>query len=307
MSSRVSKLLLVPLLAVMALPACQRSGPRSAAAPDSTAQALADSLAVRKLVVDFGAHLQQVSLLAPDTTVIRSIRVHYGPYVAPLLLRTWIRNPQTAPGRQTSSPWPDRIDARNFSRKSERVFLVDGDVVERTSADAGPGGEADRIPVQLTIWKMGPHWLITQYEAGARTNGSASGSVDENDPALAPAAAAEVVRAYYRAINARKYADAYILWEAGGAASGKGLVEFLNGFAQTKSVDATVGPPGPVGAAAGSRYVEVPVSLVATTMRGAREKYAGTYTLRRSVVDGATRDQRKWQIYSATMHRESPA
>ena len=61
----------------------------------------------------------------------------------------------------------------------------------------------------------------------------------------------------------------------------------------------TVGTPGPIGAAAGSRYVEVPVRIAARTRAGALQNYSGSYTLRVSVVDGASSEQRSWHIYSA--------
>jgi uncharacterized membrane protein YfcA len=116
-----------------------------------------------------------------------------------------------------------------------------------------------------------------------------------------PAGAAAVVRSYYRAIQERRYPEAYRCWESGGAASRKSFEEFERGFALTVSVQVRIGPPGPLGAAAGSRYVEVPVRLEAETRTGGRQIYSGTYTLRRSVIDGATEEQRTWHIYSANM------
>ena len=51
--------------------------------------------------------------------------------------------------------------------------------------------------------------------------------------------------------------------------------------------------------AAGSRYVEIPVELTATTNDGRTQRFQGTVTLRRSVVVGATLEQRRWHIYTA--------
>ena len=111
--------------------------------------------------------------------------------------------------------------------------------------------------------------------------------------------AAAVLRSYYQAIDHQRYEDAYRLWASGGEASGKTFEEFRAGFANTASVLVDVGPPGPVEGAAGSRYVEIPVRISATTRDGQPQRFAGTYTLRRSVVDGATREQRTWRIASA--------
>jgi hypothetical protein len=118
--------------------------------------------------------------------------------------------------------------------------------------------------------------------------------------------AASVVRAYYRAINERRYDDAYRLWESSGAASGKSFDAFRDGFASTASVDVVLGTPGPIEGAAGSRYVEIPVRITAVATGGGRQAFAGTYVLRRSVVDGATPEQRMWRIYSAKIRPAPP-
>ena len=111
------------------------------------------------------------------------------------------------------------------------------------------------------------------------------------------------IQDYYRAINEHRYRDAYAHWERGGLASGKSLDEFRKGFVRTDRVEITVGTPGGVEGAAGSRYVEVPVRIAARTRDGARQNYSGSYTLRLSVVDGATPEQRSWHIYSAAVRR----
>jgi hypothetical protein len=109
------------------------------------------------------------------------------------------------------------------------------------------------------------------------------------------------IQDYYSAINAHRYRDAYAHWEQGGQASGKSFDEFQEGYAGTGQVEIDVGTPGPVGAAAGSRYVEVPVRIAARTRGGEVQNYSGSYTLRLSVVDGATPEQRSWHIYSAAV------
>lgn len=296
------------LAALLATPACQKS-PRRAAQADSAAVARQDSITARDVVVQFGSRLKDVPLLASDSTLARAMQTQYGGLVSPQLLQKWAADPRHAAGRLTSSPWPDHIEIASMTRKSARVFFVDGSIVERTSAD--PTGEAGRTPVRVVIWGSGVSpkgsrmWMIQDFEQGPA--GATTADLGGSDSQLTPERAAAVVRAYYDAVTARRYQDAYRMWEADGAASGQSLIEFLNSYAQFKTFQANVGAPGPVGAAAGSRYVEVPVQLQTTNRRGTRQDYAGTITLRGSVVDGATAKQRTWQIYAAKITKQQPA
>jgi len=132
--------------------------------------------------------------------------------------------------------------------------------------------------------------------------GAAESPPGPSDTAVASAEA--VVRDYYAAIGARDYAAAYRLWDGEGGASRKTFAEFRAGFAETAAVTADVGAAGRVGAAAGSRYVEVPVRVTARLTNGTGQRFRGTYTLRRSVVTGATPEQQAWRIYSARVTAE---
>jgi hypothetical protein len=116
-----------------------------------------------------------------------------------------------------------------------------------------------------------------------------------------PQDAVAVVQAYYAAIAAHQYPRAYALWSGGGQASGQDAQQFAAGFSDTAAVSVDVGAPGRIDAAAGSRYVEIPVALTATRRDGSVHRYAGAYTLRRAVVDGATDEQRAWRIASADL------
>ena len=114
-----------------------------------------------------------------------------------------------------------------------------------------------------------------------------------------------VLQAYYAAINARDFAQAYAAWSDGGRSSGQTPEQFAAGFADTTRVEVVPGVAGAVDAAAGSRYVEIPVLVVATQRDGSTRRYEGRYVLRRAVVDGATPDQRAWHIASADLRQAS--
>ena len=114
--------------------------------------------------------------------------------------------------------------------------------------------------------------------------------------------AVAIIHVYYEAINAKRYRDAYVCWAEQGAASRQSFEQFREGFAQTDSARVEAGEPSEIGAAMGSRYITIPVRIVAHS-GGMTEMFAGTYTLRRSVVDGATREQRLWRIEGANIRR----
>ncbi|HZW19053.1 MAG TPA: hypothetical protein VFF71_09645 [Luteimonas sp.] len=116
-----------------------------------------------------------------------------------------------------------------------------------------------------------------------------------------PQDAVAVVRDYYAAIGAGSYARAYALWSDGGRASKQTPQQFADGFADTADVVATLGEPSREDPGAGQRYIQVPASITATRTDGSVHRYAGTYTLHRTVVDGATDEQRAWRIASADL------
>ncbi|MGY0505332.1 hypothetical protein [Luteimonas sp. e5] len=114
-------------------------------------------------------------------------------------------------------------------------------------------------------------------------------------------AAVQVIRDYYAAINNGDPASAYALWRGRGEASGQTLQQFRNGYADTVGVSLSIGQPGRIEPGAGQRHIEVPVTLTARHADGGQTRYAGSYQLQRSVVDGADAEQRAWRIRSANL------
>ena len=114
-------------------------------------------------------------------------------------------------------------------------------------------------------------------------------------------AAADVVRRYYSAINARDYATAWTQWGDDGR-PGQTFKGFEQGFAKTRATRVTIGTLPPAEGAAGSVYQTVPVTVEATTDAGARQRFAGSYVVRRvNGVDGASAAQLRWHLDSATL------
>lgn len=116
-----------------------------------------------------------------------------------------------------------------------------------------------------------------------------------------PQAAADVVRRYYAAIDARDFATAWTQWGDAGK-PGQTLQAFEQGFAHTRSTRVTIGRLGPSEGAAGSLYQTVPVTVEAMLDDGTAQRFTGTYTVRRiNDVDGASASQRRWHLDSAQL------
>lgn len=114
--------------------------------------------------------------------------------------------------------------------------------------------------------------------------------------------AAQVVRSYYSAIAHKDYSQAYSAWGNSGSDSQQSFEQFKQGFANTASTSVEVGKPSDSGGAAGSTYVEIPVTVRATTINGTQQQFQGHYVLRRvNDVPGSTAAQRQWHLYSADL------
>jgi beta-lactamase regulating signal transducer with metallopeptidase domain len=136
----------------------ERSEPLSA--PDDAPEAVID------LVKTFGSQFQKVQLVAPAPTPARGILENYSDFVTPELLKKWTDNPETAPGRVGSSPWPDRIDVTGAEKLSETEYAVSGTIILISSAELKDGGAAFVQPIKLHVTKNGAEWKISDVNLG---------------------------------------------------------------------------------------------------------------------------------------------
>lgn len=135
---------------------------------------------VRTLIGAFGNQLDTVSLFAPDAA--EEIRAAYGPYATPELIDAWIADPMRAPGRLTSSPWPDHIDITSVTMTSPTSYMVEGTIALVTS-----GGDAGTVPVSITVEEREGRFLITAYAEQRGTSAEAlpkAGSIETVTAAL---------------------------------------------------------------------------------------------------------------------------
>lgn len=110
---------------------------------------------VNALVEGFGAKLKSVYLTSPPEIVRQDITENYGDYVQNELLMEWVNDLQKAPGRLTSSPWPERIEILSLEKLSKNIYRVQGKIIEVTSATT------DEKPVTIQVKKTEEgRWLI---------------------------------------------------------------------------------------------------------------------------------------------------
>jgi hypothetical protein len=178
------------------------------------------------------------------------------------------------------------------------MMLVAGLAACRDRSEGGRTEEAARGAQETASAEIG---LPISASLGSDTAGEAGA---ETPPAPDPedvVAARRLVESYYAAIDAQDYERAYAYWGDSGRASGQTYLEFVAGFAETADVSVASGEAGRVEGAAGSRYLKIPVVVAAITKKGDRQRFEGSYTLRRVVVEGATPEQRRWHLYDAAL------
>jgi hypothetical protein len=100
-------------------------------------------------------------LLAPDAA--QQIQAEYSPFVSSELITEWVANPTSAPGRLTSSPWPDRIEVSLVALVETGRYVIEGQVIEATSA-----GDSGSYPLVIALEQVDGRWVIVSYEAGDR-------------------------------------------------------------------------------------------------------------------------------------------
>jgi len=128
------------------------------------------SIEATDLLTAFGAELKDVALLGSPETVSASLAQEYGAYLAPELLAAWQADPSLAPGRLTSSPWPDRIDVVSVTQVLEdRAYQAEVNVIEVAHGVSGEE-EVSRYPASVRIEERAGKLLIAEFQKGEYTN-----------------------------------------------------------------------------------------------------------------------------------------
>lgn len=120
------------------------------------------ALEVEGIIAAFGTRLDDVSLLSPSAAA--EMDSLYGEYVAAPLLDKWKASPESALGRLTSSPYPDRIEVGTVTRNENNTYTVLGNVIEVANEET-----VAVYPVAFVLGEQEGRWLITEAYKGTYT------------------------------------------------------------------------------------------------------------------------------------------
>ncbi|MEK7094235.1 MAG: hypothetical protein AAB903_02760 [Patescibacteria group bacterium] len=113
---------------------------------------------IRSLVTEFGTKLWMVSLAAPSSTVIQSIKDNYVPYISQGLLEGWEMAPERAPGKSSLETEPTGIEIFSIELTDDGAYEVQAKVVE---ASLSGGSTPLGYPLGLKLRNQGGKWVIT--------------------------------------------------------------------------------------------------------------------------------------------------
>jgi hypothetical protein len=120
------------------------------------------------LVENFGSKLKEVSLSSPEAVVSQEIEKAYTPFVSPSLLLELTNDSTKAPGRDVSSPWPEKIEIVSMEMLDSHTVKVKGKIILMTSVEMAQGGNAGETPIVLWVRNTNANgaWLIDSLSYG---------------------------------------------------------------------------------------------------------------------------------------------
>lgn len=123
---------------------------------------------VTALVENFGSKLKEVSLSALGEIVSQEIEEIYTPFVSSTFLLNLTNDPTRAPGRDVSSPWPEKIEIISMEKLDSHTIQVKGKIILMTSVEVAQGGNAGETPIVLWVRNTNARgaWLIDQLSYG---------------------------------------------------------------------------------------------------------------------------------------------
>lgn len=126
-----------------------------------------DEEIIKDIVTRFGSKLQNVSLLADKKNVKKAMEENYKEFATESLLEKWIDDPVSAPGRLTSSPWPDRIEIKEIKKSKDNFYQVKGEIIEITSNEKDKDEAESKRNISLILKKVNGKWFIDDVTLGS--------------------------------------------------------------------------------------------------------------------------------------------
>ena len=117
-----------------------------------------DVAQITTLVTNFGGYEKSISLQADIELLKSDIQQNYGTFVTDTLLQQWRADPTHAPGRLTSSPWPDHIEIDSITPQGAG-YTVSGRIIMMSST-----GKTGEVPVVLIVLQEDGEWRIAAYQ-----------------------------------------------------------------------------------------------------------------------------------------------
>lgn len=118
--------------------------------------------AAKAVMIAFGDTLKNVPLTGDSAAITKAIDDNYAEFVTPELLADWKANHAHAPGRLTSSPWPERLTVSAMIPQG-MGRIVNGEVILVTSAQKA-GESAETVPYVAQIVQIDGEWKIAAYQ-----------------------------------------------------------------------------------------------------------------------------------------------
>jgi hypothetical protein len=117
-----------------------------------------DMADIKTLVTNFTGYEKSISVTGPTETVKSDIQQNYGQFITVDLLQQWRADPLHAPGRLTSSPWPDHIVIDSVSPQGAG-YNVSGHIIMMAST-----GDTGSVPVVMLVIRENNAWKIAAYQ-----------------------------------------------------------------------------------------------------------------------------------------------
>ena len=138
-----------------------------------------ESQVLQDRVLAFGETFKNVALLS-TSTLADDLQQNYNDFASPDLIQQWLQSATSAPGRLTSSPWPDHAKIDSMEKQpdgSYRVIFNEELVTSASSTDAtsSPQGiVASTTVVGLdpydTTWKnVDGEWMVVELQKNPYT------------------------------------------------------------------------------------------------------------------------------------------